>query len=109
MVVDPLPFVPCHPENSPNRREIAVHCCRFNLPAQQPLADLPNHVPINIGQIFLPKNRVENSTDALYIPDASKRSLYFEIPDYGFLPRTLGLHPEICLPECLALESGYQG
>src|SRR5487761_2217443 len=86
MVIDPLPFIPRHPENPPNRREIAIHCRRFYFPAQQPLADLPNHVPINIGQILLPQNRVKDSTDTLYISDASKRSLYFEIPDYGFLP-----------------------
>src|ERR1039457_7106668 len=79
MVVDPLPFIPCHPENSPNRREIAIHCRRFDAPAQQPLADLPNHVPINISQTLLPQNRVKDSTDTLHISDASKRGFCFEI------------------------------
>ena len=62
MVVDPLPFIPSHPENSPDRGEIAIHCRRFDSPVQQPLADLPNHIPVNIGQILLPQNRVKDST-----------------------------------------------
>jgi hypothetical protein len=73
------------------------------------LRDVPDDVAVDLMQLQLAEIWIELATDPLYIRKASQVLLAYEIPDYRFLPGTLGLDAQVNLAKRLDLQLGEDG